>query len=129
MFFSKSTCGFYSESIHGDRVVNGERNQGCKIPDDAVPITDNLYAELMAAQARGQRIQAGFDGLPVAVPPAAQTMEELAAATAHARAEAYRFEADPLFFKYQRGEASREQWLEKVAEIRKRYPDFTAASE
>jgi hypothetical protein len=39
-----------------------------------------------------------------------------------ARAAAYRNEADPLFFKVQRGEANEQEWLDKVAEIRARYP-------
>jgi hypothetical protein len=39
-----------------------------------------------------------------------------------ARAAAYRDEADPLFFKVQRGEAPEQEWLDKVAEIRARYP-------
>lgn len=38
------------------------------------------------------------------------------------RAAAYRDEADPLFFKYQRGEASEQEWLDKVEEIRERFP-------
>jgi hypothetical protein len=37
------------------------------------------------------------------------------------RAEAYRNESDPLFFKAQRGEATMEEWLSKVAEIKLRY--------
>lgn len=39
-----------------------------------------------------------------------------------ARAEAYRNEADPLFFKAQRGEATMDEWLALVAEIKMRYP-------
>jgi len=39
-----------------------------------------------------------------------------------ARASAYSIEADPLFFKSQRGEATHEEWLAKVTEIRTRYP-------
>ena len=39
-----------------------------------------------------------------------------------ARAAAYANEADPLFFKYQRGEATEQEWLDKVEEIRARYP-------
>lgn len=35
---------------------------------------------------------------------------------------AYRNEADPLFFKYQRGEVTKEEWEAKVEEIRTRYP-------
>jgi hypothetical protein len=38
------------------------------------------------------------------------------------RATAYTTEADPLFFKAQRGEATIEEWQAKVAEIRSRYP-------
>lgn len=39
------------------------------------------------------------------------------------RAEAYKLESDPLFFKWQRGEATQQQWLDKVTEIKARYPD------
>ena len=38
------------------------------------------------------------------------------------RATAYRVEADPLFFKAQRGEATMAEWLALVAEIKMRYP-------
>jgi hypothetical protein len=38
------------------------------------------------------------------------------------RSYLYREEADPLFFKYQRGEATEQEWLDKVDEIRARYP-------
>jgi len=38
------------------------------------------------------------------------------------RARAYTAEADPLFFKSQRGEANIEEWQAKVEEIRQRYP-------
>lgn len=38
------------------------------------------------------------------------------------RRVAYEVEADPLFFKAQRGEATQEEWLAKVAEIKNRYP-------
>lgn len=38
------------------------------------------------------------------------------------RAAAYSSEADPLFFKAQRGEATLEEWQAKVEEIRNRYP-------
>jgi len=38
------------------------------------------------------------------------------------RQAAYISEADPLFFKAQRGEATMEDWQAKVAEIRDRFP-------
>lgn len=41
-----------------------------------------------------------------------------------ARALAYRDEADPLFFKWQRGEATEQEWRDKVTEIRARFPDI-----
>jgi len=55
----------------------------------------------------------------VAVSPAPLTPEQLSAL----RAEAYRNEADPLFFKAQRGEATMDEWLAKVAEIKVRYAE------
>ena len=38
------------------------------------------------------------------------------------RAEAYREESDPIFLKWQRGEASEQEWLDKIAEIKERFP-------
>jgi hypothetical protein len=38
------------------------------------------------------------------------------------RAAAYQQEADPLFFKYQAGEVTKEEWIAKREEIRARYP-------
>ena len=48
--------------------------------------------------------------------------EQALAAAQRNRATAYTTEADPLFFKAQRGEATIEEWQAKVAEIRTRYP-------
>lgn len=38
------------------------------------------------------------------------------------RAEAFSTEADPLYFKWQRGEATETEWRAKVDEIRARFP-------
>jgi hypothetical protein len=38
------------------------------------------------------------------------------------RFAAYIAEADPLFFKAQRGEVTQQAWLDKIAEIKARYP-------
>jgi hypothetical protein len=38
------------------------------------------------------------------------------------RAQAYKMESDPLFFKWQRGEATEQDWVYKVSEIKARYP-------
>jgi len=48
--------------------------------------------------------------------------EKLAAEAEANRRAAYVQEADPLFFKAQRGEATEQEWLDKVAEIKQRYP-------
>lgn len=55
--------------------------------------------------------------------PAPPTAEDIAAAVSSARMNAYSRESDPLFFKAQRGEASMDEWLAKVAEIKARFPD------
>jgi hypothetical protein len=52
----------------------------------------------------------------------AQQQAEHAAQVEQQRAKAYRTESDPLFFKSQRGEATHQEWLDKVAEIKARYP-------
>ena len=44
------------------------------------------------------------------------------AAVESARSLAFKFEADSLFFKWQRGEATEQEWLGKVQQIRERYP-------
>jgi hypothetical protein len=38
------------------------------------------------------------------------------------RQKAYQAEADPLYFGFQRGENTEQEWLDKVAEIRARFP-------
>ena len=48
-------------------------------------------------------------------------LEPARIATENRRA-AYAAEADPLFFKAQRGEATMAEWQAKVAEIKTRYP-------
>lgn len=69
------------------------------------------------------------DGNPIAID---QALVDAAAVTVAAeqaqvqaernRSKAYATEADPLFFKAQRGEATMDEWNAKVAEIRARYP-------
>lgn len=56
-----------------------------------------------------------------AIIPTIQAEESLNAAK-RARQGAYQAEADPLYFGWQRGENTEQQWLDKVAEIRARYP-------
>ena len=57
-FFSRSTQGFYCDTIHG-----------AAMPSDAVAITTATYADMMAAQTRGLVIQGTTSGQPEVVPP------------------------------------------------------------
>lgn len=109
--YSAATGGFYDSEIHGD-----------SIPKDAVEITPAQHAALLDGQSKGKQIVADKDGKPALQDPPAATPEELEARTTAARAAAYAKEADPLFLKSQRGEATREEWLAKVQEIKDRYP-------
>ena len=60
-----------------------------------------------------------YDGSTFSAPlPYVPTREEQEAK----RATAYRVEADPLFFKAQRGEATTEEWQAKISEIKARFP-------
>ena len=111
MFYSAHTGGFYSLEIHGKN-----------IPNDAVEITNGDHAALLEAQSQGKVIQADETGAPVAVEPSSPTPEQVAQGIAQSRATAYRDEADPLFFKVQRGDAKQKEWLDKVAEIKARFP-------
>lgn len=74
------------------------------------------------------------DGYVVNVVAVPKTEEDLAndiasrnAEMTQAREAAYRNESDALFFKAQRGEATMDAWLAKVAEIKARYPTSAAA--
>jgi hypothetical protein len=112
MKYSQSTNGFYDEAIHGDA-----------IPEDAVEITVEEHAALIEGQSQGKLITADENGKPVLQDRPAPTKAELLATAEAQRAAAYREEADPLFFKYQRGSATKEEWLAKVDEIKARFPD------
>ena len=53
-------------------------------------------------------------------PMTEQELAALAQQKDEQRKAAYQNEADPLFFKWQRGEGTQEAWLAKVAEIKNR---------
>ena len=112
MFYSKSTNGFYSPDIHGARrlvvpdpawqrpVTDGVpdqaashplievNNPACLIPADAVQITLEQHAELLAAQSAGKLIAANESGAPVAIEPPLPALSVIKAnALAQARAQ------------------------------------------
>lgn len=92
-YFSPSTGGFYSEALHGARLIPAAQNKAeikagkrpvlvanpaCSLPADAVPISAERHAELMAAQAQGKTLdQRG--GKPVARDnvPSAEELETM----------------------------------------------------
>lgn len=62
------------------------------------------------------------DGNPVTYDRAAVEVHAQLMQARQSRASAYTTEADPLFFKAQRGEIAITEWEAKVEEIRQRYP-------
>jgi hypothetical protein len=74
----------------------------------------------------GEDVPEGYQRVSVAVGVGQSLTEvENAAALEAARSNrkaAYTAEADPLFFKWQAGEATEADWLAKRQEIRDRYP-------
>ena len=62
------------------------------------------------------------DGNPVIYDRTLVEAEAQRMSARQSRASAYATEADPLFFKVQRGEANQADYDAKIAEIRTRYP-------
>ncbi len=99
-------------------------------PREGSEAVGDLGIEFLAAHRRTAKGIWVARPLPVPVVP---TAEELAAeaeagfqAALVARDEALRValaaEADPQFFRWQRGESAKEDWLATVAEVKARYP-------
>lgn len=91
------------------------------LPKDAVEITQEFYDSLMAGQCEGKTIcwDAPLPYLKDPRPPTKGELNEVIIAT---RVSAYVAEADPLFFMYQRGEVTKQVWLDNIAEIKARFP-------
>lgn len=102
IYYSPSLRGFFADEIHGARtlmvpdpswvapeVEEGQEapehplievpNPDCRLPGDAVEITQEEHAAAMTAQASGQQIGPGPDGKPIVIARPAPTAEELAA--------------------------------------------------
>ena len=60
-FYSAKTGGFHTVQI----VRPGQED--AKVPESYVPVTDELHASLMAAQAAGKTITADANGNPIAI--------------------------------------------------------------
>ncbi|WP_323883138.1 DUF4376 domain-containing protein [Aeromonas hydrophila] len=76
IFYSKSTGDFYDKAIHGNA-----------IPLDAVEITDEYFAEMLAARSSGKIVVADESGYPIAIDQSApvRTRESLLAELAATR--------------------------------------------
>jgi hypothetical protein len=84
------------------------------------PITQNLTeAAPTLADGVWTQVWAVADATPEEVE---QRKADQLASLKQQRAYAYTQEADPMFFKAQRGEATMTEWEAKVEEIRTRYP-------
>jgi hypothetical protein len=81
-------------------------------------LTDGAVIPLPPAEPEGYKYQAWLDAGNTPEPADPEPTPDYSAK----RSQAYRNESDPLFFKSQRGEATHQDWLDKVAEIRTRWP-------
>lgn len=79
------------------------------IPEDYVLLTDSEYKKQLEYN------QKKYFEEQLAIP---LTLDQLR----QKRSIAYTYEADPLFFKSQRGEVTLEEWQAKIDEIKSRYP-------
>ena len=86
----------------------------------AYPEVVAIYEDRGAFDANGTPVQLDQSKVDKAAVIVAQ--EQAYESARQSRASAYTTEADPLFFKYQRGEATKEEWEAKIEEIRQRYP-------
>jgi hypothetical protein len=87
----------------------------------------NLYPIVVAVDdgagafdAQGNQVTVDEDAIAAEI----QRLQPIKAAeiASRNRQQAYIADADPLFFKAQRGEATMEEWQAKVAEIKQRFP-------
>jgi len=97
------------------RWANAEHIGICYDNGDIVVYVDSgpIYDAIIAGQY-------GPIGEPQSIdtPPVPPTPEQIAAL----RQAAYSKESDPIFFMWQRGQATEQEWLDKIAEIKQRYP-------
>lgn len=80
-------------------------------------ITDNDYDTLQWLESSAKPTQNELDALWPATQKTVHNNGQQAA-----RSNAYRNESDPLFFKWQRGEATEQEWKDAVAAIQAQYP-------
>lgn len=110
IYYAASTRGFYDTDF-----------SELAPPSDAVKITKAYHEELIFGQGGNKVIEPDASGYPVLVDKTVSP-EDTNVYREKLRRLAYEAEADPLFFRYQRGDGTREEWLAKIEEIKLRYP-------
>ena len=96
--------------------------------EGGIQISAEEYSAALSGLLEGKRVSVEDGQLVVAFPPEPEpepepeptppTKEDLQ----EMRQSAFQSEADPLFFKWQAGEGTEQEWLAKREEIRARYP-------
>jgi len=86
-----------------------------------IRLSDNAFIPFNPANTDYQEYLAWLAEGNEPEPADTETPEQNAERVSMQRKLAYENEADPLFFKAQRGEATMEEWLAKVDEIKQRY--------
>ncbi|GAB3469160.1 hypothetical protein GCM10027398_17720 [Azotobacter salinestris] len=116
IFYSATTNGFYDSALNKT------------MPADAVKITHEQRAELLAGHSARKLIKPGAGGRPTLQSPPEPTVEQKRHAVLAQRSRAYRLESDPLKLEAEYDaliagtEPDYSAWLAKVAEIKERYP-------
>lgn len=108
-----------------------EISDECASEFDVYPVTQVEYPQvdhtknvIETAELVGGKWTQKFSVVDASDDEIAQRKQELNDNAKRQRAMAYREESDPLFFKWQRGEATEQEWLDKVNEIKQRYQDI-----
>lgn len=116
----------YTEDYISDNGITytlGEVNTGYSLEDNIlykdVPATDNYYSYCYSYTEADGYVCVNQELLDSNIYSAKQAFN---AEQKKKRFLAYTVESDPIFFKSQRGEATNQEWLDKIAEIDARFP-------
>lgn len=101
-----------------------------EVPLGALEISRECYDEIFDKLEQNYILSEDDKGYPIAVEMARRekvvrkenTQEDFIQHQKRKRKIAYITEADPLFFKWQRDEIPKQVWLDKVQEIKNKYP-------
>lgn len=124
LFYSPRRGGFFAAEIHGE------------VPPDAVPVSAERHAELLAGQSEGLRIVAGAQGEPVLLdppPPGPEPVPEVVQLWQFRREVRARGwwdrMADAIGALPQPARADAEEWIEYGTEARRSSPRLMALAQ